>query len=174
LCLYKDNSGISLVELIITIAIAAIVLSMIAIMINSAANSFRNTNEDVDLQMEAQITMNQLSTCIMEAKSVSVSASGVTTPDLKYIIDDITTYQVVYYLADKERLYLISADTLPDAEAVNRSEVLAGEDQYLMAEYVTGISIDNSDVKTADTVIIFGLGDQTYTTEKKIKLRNAK
>lgn len=186
--LHKNNSGITLVELIISIAIAAIVLSMVALMINSAANSFKRTNEDVDIQMESQIAMNQLSTYIMEA-TAKVKEDGsieepaieevndvteVTAPDvmykLRYSSAGSVTYIFLYFISDKNRLYLIT----DNPASINKEFILGKEDEYLMTEHVTGFTIDNSKTKSAKITINFGLGKQTYTAEKNIKLRNAK
>jgi hypothetical protein len=138
-----------LIELIISIAIAAIILSMVALMINTAAKSFKHTNEDVNLQMEAQITINQLNSYIMEATDVAKYEDGasVTSPNIKYkltyIDEGVTTYNVVYFIADQKRLYLIPVrppinpdDPPNNPDDVDLLYVQTGENQYLMAEYV--------------------------------------
>jgi prepilin-type N-terminal cleavage/methylation domain-containing protein len=61
----RDNKGASLLELIIAMMIAAIILSMIFLFINSASKGFRKTNDNVNLQIEAQTIINQLSNLVM-------------------------------------------------------------------------------------------------------------
>lgn len=176
---HRNNSGVTLVELIVCIAISAIILTMIALIIKTASNSFRRTNEDVNLQMESQIAMNQLSTYIMEASGVYPDRDGVTDDDKKYVIKYVsqedgiatTTYHVLYYINDLNCLYLIT-DT--DPAEVTLDSVKNHEAEYLMAEHVTDISIDNSDGTKAVTTLTFGLGDQDYTVRQTIRLRNAK
>lgn len=171
--LHKDNSGITLVELIICIAISAIIVTMIALMINTASRSFRKTNEDLNLSREAQITMNQLSAYIMEASDVDESSEGVTDADRKYVIEYVTNegtnHHVLYYRCDVDRLYII---TNTDPATVDRSTVRDNEAEYLMAEYITGIDISKDAAKVI-VQINLGLRDRTYSTTKTITLRNA-
>lgn len=179
--LHRDNSGITLVELIICIAISAIIITMIAVMINTASKSFRRTSEDVNLSMEAQITMNQLSTYIMEASDVYENSEGVTDEDKKYVLmyekyetsegaTVTTTYHVLYYRAALDCLYII---TYTDPATVDRSTVQDNEAEYLLAEYITGIDI-SKDAAKVNVQINLGLRDRTYSTSKTITLRNAK
>ena len=174
--LHKNNDSITLVELIISMAITAIVLSMIALIISTAAKSFKSTNEDVNLQMEAQVTINQLSTILMEASEITTGSAIL--PDKKYLIKgsvDSTCY-AVYLKTDTNRLYLIPADGINGediADSIDPTETTETEYLYLMAEYVTDINIETNK-KSPRIVIDFKLGDSTYTASKKVTLRNAK
>jgi prepilin-type N-terminal cleavage/methylation domain-containing protein len=169
--LHKNNDGMTLIELIVSIAITAIVLSMIVLIINVAANSFRRTNENVNLQLEAQITINQLSALAMEASSIA-SSTKLSTPDIRYLLkgsSDSDSYAVTFIKA-KNRLYLVQKDEAEQADDVTPED---DEYEYLLAEHVDQFDIAFEDTKTAYISITFKLGDEEYQISKKVKLRNA-
>ena len=173
--LHKNNDGMSLIELIISMAITAIVLSMLMLLISTAANSFRRTNENVNLQLEAQVAINQISNLAMEASKIELSTNA-TAPDVKYLLkafDDSNSY-AIYYIAAKKKLYLIQSTPVLDADLVNPIATIDEEYSFLMAEYVDSISIDTTSVKTAVIKLDFALGNTQYAISKKVKLRNAK
>ncbi len=161
-----------MIELIVSMAITAIVLAMIVVIINTAANSYKHTNEKVNLQLEAQIAISQLSTIAMEASNITISdqpALG----DVKYLIKGPKECYAIYYRADRSRLYLISATTIEAADLTDPVLSEATENQYLMAEYVSRFHIELID-NTANISLEFALGESEYTENKKVKLRNAK
>lgn len=168
--LHIDNKGMSLVELIISMAVTAIILSIIIMIISVASNSFRRTSNEVNLQMEAQIAINQLSTLIMEASDIENSTNPVPVGCVaKYIIcnDGIgANYYSVVFINNK--LYLASKTTRDAVDAVVPTDA-----DNLLAEYVSGFAIALPN-KTATIDISFTLGKETYSVSKKVKLRNAR
>jgi type II secretory pathway pseudopilin PulG len=169
--LVKNNDGITMVELIITLGITAIVLTMIAIVISTAAKSFRHTTNNTNLQKEAQVTLNQLGTILMEAGSITNGTA--VSPDIKYLIQgsgDSSCY-AIYLKADEDRLYLIPADDITIADSINPTEDEDTEYQYLLAEYVDSFSIETG-TNSANIVIKFVLGASDYTVNKRITMRN--
>lgn len=169
--LVKNNDGITMVELIITLGITAIVLTMIAIVISTAAKSFRHTNNNTLLQKEAQITLNQLGTILMEAEFIT-NGTAVST-DTKYLIQgtEDNKYYAIYLKADKNRLYLIPAEDITVADSINPTEDEDTEYQYLLAEYVDSLSIE-TETNSTNIVIKFVLGASSYTEQKRITMRN--
>lgn len=172
--LRKNNSGITLMELVISLAIMTIVLTMIAIMINSATRSFKRTNENVNLQLEAQLALNQLSTITMEASSITASSNLTDAGDVKYLLPcpESKAYAVFYRKA-KNCIYLIQASDVDEADGINPTASQDLEYQYLMAEYVSGFSIEMNE-NTAKIIIDFTLGEQSNKVSKVVKLRNKK
>lgn len=65
-----DNRGLTLVELMISIAISAIVLASLALFMSYTSRNYRRASEEVSLQMEAQTVLNQLDSMIMESTNV--------------------------------------------------------------------------------------------------------
>jgi type II secretory pathway pseudopilin PulG len=169
----RNNDGITLIELIISMAITAIVLSMIVLLINTATHSFRRTNENVNLQLEAQVTMNQLSTLVMEAGSIEDSTTGTETGDIKYLLVNSSDCYAVFFRESEKKLYLIQKDTKVLADEVNPTINDEAQNTYLLAEYVSDIEIDHSKDGIAVIKIVFQLGEEPpYTANKKVMLRN--
>lgn len=164
--LRKNNEGMSLVELIISMAITAIVLSMIVMIISVASKSFTHTNENVSLQMEAQVAINQISTLVMEASAITVSDK----PDGRYLLAGNPSPCYGLVLRDN-KLYLIQADTIAEVDNIELIEIT--DEKNLMAEYVESIDIIINN-KSANISLLFKLGDTDYSISKKVKLRNVK
>lgn len=168
--LRRNNDGITLIELVISLAITAIVLTMLIVIINTAANSYKRTNEDVNLQLEAQMAINQLNTIIMEASNITKISEA---DPLKYRIECSTDDYVIYYKEDGEKLYLISQSQSEDYDTLDPSGDRDTEYLYLLAEYVKSFQLDMTG-KTAKITMEFELGDQTFKTSKNVSLRNKK
>ncbi|MHB8131024.1 MAG: prepilin-type N-terminal cleavage/methylation domain-containing protein [Mobilitalea sp.] len=185
MCIRKNNEGMTLIELIISMAITAIVLSMIVMMISVASRSFTRTNENVNLQMEAQVAVNQISKLVMETYRIDdTSTTNITPPlDVKYRLFNsadlavIPKYAIVF-IHDKKRLYLIESTlTSPvvNADDINPIATVEAEYTYLMAEYVESLAITiSTNSKTATIELKLALGDTEYSVSKRVKLRNVK
>ncbi len=63
----KQNSGFSLVELIIAIAILVIVTGAVCSFIIITSRNYANGNNDISVQQEAQLALNQMSDVIIDA-----------------------------------------------------------------------------------------------------------
>ena len=63
----QQNSGFSLVELIIAIAILVIVTGAVCSFIIITSRNYANGNNDISVQQEAQLTLNQMSDVIIDA-----------------------------------------------------------------------------------------------------------
>ncbi len=64
---WKDNKGYTLVELIISMAVFAVVLGAMTLLMSNGSKSYSNAKTELDLQMEAQTLMAQLNTMVMES-----------------------------------------------------------------------------------------------------------
>lgn len=71
-----DNKGLSLVELVIAIAMSSIVLGASAMFLYNANKSYHAAEFSIDVQMEAQILMEQMGNWVMESNKIYVSPSG--------------------------------------------------------------------------------------------------
>ena len=63
----KKNRGFSLIELVVSIAILAIVGMVLVGFMSVASKTFRSINSDVNLQYESQLTVNQLKDLIVDS-----------------------------------------------------------------------------------------------------------
>lgn len=174
LLLRENNEGMTLVELIITIAITAIVFSMIVMIIVTASHGVRRTNENVNLQMEAQSAVSQLSVLTMEASNV-VASTTTLYPDRRYLVTTPDYYYAFSFDASESKLYLIQVDNLPaySITSVDTPAVTPTDEENLLAEYVKDFTINLSG-KTAVIDLELEMGDQSYQITKKVKLRNKK
>ena len=65
----QDDRGITLIEMIIAIAAAVIVMGAAALFIRNAVRGYQQAEDMIDVQLEAQVLMEQLATWIMEGNS---------------------------------------------------------------------------------------------------------
>ena len=64
----RKNSGFTLVELVIVMAIMGILGLAVAGFIGTSTKQYKYASKDVDLQYEAQLTMNQIGDLIIDAQ----------------------------------------------------------------------------------------------------------
>ncbi len=86
----KNNSGFSLVELLISIAILSIIMVMISGFVSSTLISQRKAKKNMQMQTEAQRIYSQLSEVIMQATYIRVEADDGTS----YVPDNYANYQL--------------------------------------------------------------------------------
>ena len=67
-----NNKGLTLVELIIAISMATMVIAATTVFLYNAEKSYRISQYSVDLQMEAQILMEQMSNWVLESNHIEV------------------------------------------------------------------------------------------------------
>ncbi|NLK26983.1 MAG: type II secretion system protein [Clostridiales bacterium] len=150
-----DNRGVTLIELIVGIAISGIVISSIAYLIQNSSRNYRDTREEVSLQMEAQTIINQLDDLIMEAYNV------------KYQDKELVIYQM-------DVIYRITLDTTEDnlyLEKVPAGES-ASDDRRLLGRYVKDFSVVDTGFDNQNSSIEITLNlkrnQNTYSIENHI------
>ncbi len=70
-----DNKGVTLIELLVAITISALVIGGVAALMRNSTRNYRDVNEEVSLQVEAQMMINQLNDLILEAYNVKFNDS---------------------------------------------------------------------------------------------------
>lgn len=184
------NKGITLVELIVTIAVMTIVGGAITSFIVVAQRSYNSGSAETDLQYEAQMVVNQLQDLVIDtARGISYQYNDEAMSKSVYILDeaDIPAEAVTstrsLYIYDREVYYKLNWD--PDTKEVRFFKYdkdgnlmpdidAAGE---LLAEYVTSFSVDLRELaqnRTVTYVLTLSKDSvgKSYTTSHKIKLRN--
>lgn len=173
----RNNKGITLLELIVSMAISIIVVLMIVSFINSSFRVFRGTNDLVQIQMEAQTSINQLINLAMESKAISDETEILAGKDFRYQIEDIDIYDyAIIWRKDYKKLYLVELvppyNYMGDISFDNEEHF---DQEYLLAEYVEDFSIHsvggNEGLKNIRVRMKFG--DEEYEISKEIVLRNA-
>lgn len=111
----NNNRGISLVELLVALAIGSIAVSAVVVLLSQGVKGYTKQTIATQLQDDANITMNNISDAIMEAKCVDVSnpvSSMVGTPvyNLNFATNsDVGLEKVFIYNPANKVLYVGTA-----------------------------------------------------------------
>lgn len=168
--LRENNEGMTLMELVISMAITAIVLTMIIMMIGTAARSLRKTNEGVNLQLEAQAVMNQLNNLVMEASQIELSSTEAA-PDSRYLLATPNYYYALVHRDAESKLYLIQVEVNAHTDLYDADTVIPTDEANLLAEYVDKITITPVG-KQVTINLDMKMGDREYSLVKRVMMRN--
>jgi prepilin-type N-terminal cleavage/methylation domain-containing protein len=182
LSIQQNNKGVTLVELIVTMAVSSIVIGMVVLIISSGSRSYRMGQQEVDLQMQAQTVINQLEDVVIEAywleKKSNIMIDG--TPDIAI---DVTAY-IIYssegisaVLFDRTLQMLYYVDGLVPSQIATLSTASYTKAANLMASYVTEFTMETdfstllTDQKTVLQIKLKNNASQ-YAIDKTIAFRN--
>jgi prepilin-type N-terminal cleavage/methylation domain-containing protein len=185
---WKDKRGYTLVELVISMAILAIVGGAITLLMQSGSRSYSNTKAELDLQMESQTLMAQLSTMIMESNCVyyddankalvlyqiktlkmpkaTVSVSG----------GSKSKYEEIKVVKDQKlikfrngKLYLEEHDAMTAVPPTGSA--LSYKPEELFADYMNSFK---ADIDGSKVTVSFEMksGKKTYKIDETTKIRN--
>ena len=150
----QDNRGMTLVELIIACAVAVIIMGAATYFIRSALNGYETASDTIDLQMESQVLMEQMSTWIMEGNWVKVIDEA-----------DGSKTLVIYEIPRQ-----VDSSKLPIGVSINQEStkrMIGIEDGKLYMKVVEHIADPYSDpdvgITTADATLENCIGE--YVTE---------
>lgn len=135
-----QNAGLSLVELLVALAVSAIIISAVSVLIIQGTNSYRHQTVTAQLQEDAGIAMNHISDAVMEASCLMVSNSDSDTGStLTFKINDRNTY---VYEPEEGILYV---RTVTDG--------VVGYTDSVLCEHVSGfrVQITESSVNKKET-----------------------
>ena len=198
----KNQKGFTLVELIIAVAILAIVTLAVCGFIVVGSKSYTSANTDIMLQQEAQLALNQISDVIIDTTdsiSYSVGTSGgmqKVLKDSEYGGEATDKCLVVvnrndtssnndnpsywfYWNKDDEKIYFneVPVDSTMDPSAIQSAfdSVGAAADKPVLAEHVTDLNIDISQFEENRVVMIsmtLKNGNREYSTSNNVTVRN--
>lgn len=160
----KDNRGFTFIEMLVAVSILAIVMVSLAFIMSYSSRNYRNINEEVTLQTEAQIIINQMNDLILEGYNVKFDPSG-----------ELTIYQ-------ENITYVILLDTIKhqlDFKKFTSDGIQIGNKE-LLGKYVeeiqvvdTGADDSNNQIKVSLKLkkekSTFQLMNQVITLRNKIK-----
>ncbi len=136
-----NDKGLTLVELVIAIAMSTIVIGAAMVFLFNAERSYRITQYSLDLQMESQVIMEQLSNWVMDSNKIEIADGGnalvlyrIPTAKLKFpdegapaapVVDTNITYTrtIIYWRSGK--LYAVFDDSTDPSGYI--SEIQAGD-----------------------------------------------
>lgn len=195
----KNQKGFTLVELIIAVAILAIVTLSVCGFIVVGSRSYTSANTDIMLQQEAQLALNQISDVIIDTTESINYGSGTemvlkdtefsSEPDEKDLVvinghgglaptdSSLQNNNLCYqfeWRKDTETIYF------RDSEAViTESHPKPDEDEWndwaILAQHVKELHIDISQFEENRVVMIsmtFQNGNKEYTTSNNVTVRN--
>lgn len=161
----RDNRGITLVEILVAVFISAIVLSGIAYFLFTTIKMYNRNGATVELQNEAQTTLNHIVDETMQAKGLilqyaDVTQNGITTKETDVMMfgrlqsaviggNTVFIYSgsvIVTDLSEGE-MYLV---TFPNDKYVDSSPTM-------MADYGTALTVDGYDYAGFKTLSSAGI-----------------
>lgn len=179
-----DERGFSLVEVVATVAILSFLIFAICTFMSTSSNLYKESSLEIDLQQEAQTTMNQLNDMLLSAKKFKVSYKNhgldnevaVMFSEATEEIDTKVSYCIIW-VKERRKLYFIkNDDTFTFAGTESEITDLCNsvtDEANLMAEYINSMLIDQSVDKQAISITIsFHIRDDHYEMTKQIKFRN--
>ena len=141
----KQNKGMSLVEVIVSVAVSMIVLFIAATFMTTSTNFFNRQSGSIDLQDELLEASNNVNDTLMSASALIIVNntsggldiySGEYTTDKKSFTTGKGSARKIEWLKDKSEMYVYNTPSLETAEDK------AG---YLMANFVSDIRIKIQD-----------------------------
>ena len=187
----RDQNGITFIELIIAIAISAIIMAAATMFLGAAHKNYNNASAQIDLQSESQILMEQFGMWVMEGNRVEAldaSAAGakgiviyqiprtpsVENPDGAAAPDPVTK-RVIWLSASGKKLYT-KTTTVTDLTA-DTTVITAATDerqQNLLGEYVTDFtgSVDEDSKASVTISLKMEYLKQSYEIKNVFKVRN--
>lgn len=193
----QDNRGLTLVELIIAIAVTTIVMGAVTMFMYSAQKSYRIAKETIDLQIEAQILMEQLGNWVMECNRVEKTSAPEAVGDVLILYEipqnngrDINDWKPVGYTAESTdatkrviwardgRLYMKKFTGIADADTDSTSSfdyAANATQENCIGELVQQFILvyDETDAPNRLSVqVILKKGNLTYELKDEFKIRN--
>ncbi len=186
---WKDKRGYTLVELMISMAVFALVAGAILIFLSAGSRSYTFAKTELDLQMESQTLLSQINTMILEANNAvydsttnsltlyqietvneaTVTADPLTSTAPVYTeTRSIVNRKVIYFDSASSSLYLDeeSGAALP----VSGTAMTISQDR-LMSSYIDSFGVD---VDGNRVVVKLGMknGKRTFNADTTTKMRS--
>lgn len=179
-----EEKGFSLVEVLATIVILSFLIFAICTFMTTSSNLYKETSQEIDLQQEAQTTMNQLNDMILSANKFGVSYinKGLDNEVAVMFVQSIEEINTkvgycIIWTKEREKLYFIKKDDTfsfsgTEGEITSLYNSVTDE-ANLMGEYIKSMEINQSvDKQSVSITLNFSIRDDHYEMTKQIKFRN--
>ena len=162
-----NNKGFSLIEILVSLAIAGIVAVALSTLLNSSANSFNTSSDDIETQQEAEITSNFIYELLLEATDVKVMTVNSSGKSLYTVVicnnkyekiaegnhQAVPMHNFICYDADEQKMYYTNCvDGGDEINSTYVSTCVSGicKNTKLLAENVTSFSMTPSSLKAGE------------------------
>lgn len=162
------NQGLSLVELLCSIAILGMLAMVVSSVLVVSANSYRRENADTDAQQEAQLVANQITDLLIDASAYGGVAQVSFAAGTLTITQGTMGYEITH---DAVGMKLYHSQFDLDASG-NRLNVTIGQ---LMAENVKSFSVDTDQFDETGNIgiqIVYMKGTEEYPAVFNVTARN--
>lgn len=187
----RNQKGFSLVELVITMALLAMVSLAVSGFLSTGSRTYVNTNREIQVQKEAQLSINQMTDIIIDVEkgvqydegSVELTQGATSATVVKrelrlYNQKNNKSYMLRFYGAsdaienEKENcIYLLEGVDVGTGGVIDIQ--FTGE-EYLLAQYVEDFSVDLSQLekRCVELFVKYTMDSRTYETKETVKIRN--
>ncbi len=183
----KNQKGFTLVELIIAVAIVAIVSVTIVSFMIAGSRSYASSSTETNIQQEAQIAMNQISDLIIDTSKAVTYTYQADAGDTEHFVmkeseipenpyckrlcmyNGHAAYEVIWKNDGNNRLYYTEYDVTPDGDKQGTPS------EYLLSDYVTSFQADLTNLQEKRVVqldVDFEKGERRYHASNNITIRN--
>lgn len=175
----KNNCGYTLIELLITMAVMSIAATAIFQLVVVASRHYQDETQEVQVQQEAQLSVNQLQDILIDAtEGIAYSINGTNVLSDAGAPATIDAKAITIY--NESTYYVIEWD--PMSRELAYSEYSIADDgtetavitDALMAEYVEDFVVDLSDTTKNNCVRLDILFNNTkeYRVTQNVTIRN--
>lgn len=173
-----NNKGVTLVELILSMAIAVILLGSITYLMSITARSYEISERQIAIQLEAQSVMNEIIDRSQEANNVLYETGPVADSITLYHLQDVTDHktdpiEIIWLNKSTGKIYYFDKITVEErsvklAEYATKSP----EDMKnnLFGEYITDMKVAVGEVSGADRFVFDITGEKINTLEIRLTL----
>jgi len=170
----KRNGGFTLLELVLSFMVLAVVSAVLALIIRSSASTYSGISGDINLQYESQTAMSQIEEYVVDCSmAVAVTSDAGTLYIFNRLDDTRCEAYKIYKPAASDTLYLSRKELEGGFTAADPGIFAFGAGEPL-SEYVRQFSAAVSpDVRSVTVTLVYGMGGKSYTVRQTVALRNA-
>ncbi|MGI5970424.1 MAG: type II secretion system protein [Oscillospiraceae bacterium] len=180
----KNNKGFTLLELIISFAILAVVSASVLGFMGAGANIFRSVSSEAAIQYESQLTLAQLQEYVIDCNGGVFFDAG---EKALFTLDtDGTSYTMQIFKLDGDELFFDRQDVVIGEDGSSLSYSSIGSAAYspdLMASNITDFNVgferfyDSGNGRYIATravvTLTLGIGGRDFTGTQEIAFRNS-